>query len=325
MVRIVDIAEAAGVSAATVSLVLNDKGNISPATRRKVHEALCQLNYTRTGTRRGRKSASSFRGRLIMLSLNSNQLTREPEHHPYLMHLLNHLTRAGYEVIYRPCLNIEDVRSVRAEGFSMAICNAPNLRQEWLSELANSGVRVLQFGYSTGNIDYPGVLVDNFNGSLQATRYLLNKGHKRIGIVRIDKDSPNHKYNSVEKMGGFLAALAEQGQVFDPRYEADGRFHGPDRAFTVTTRLLSMEEPPTALFVDNDWGSENVLQAIRGIGRNVEVVQFGDTGMNNLLPTMTIWWLEMADVAKRMIQGLMDGTLLDQPIVRILPHMEVVE
>jgi DNA-binding LacI/PurR family transcriptional regulator len=160
------------------------------------------------------------------------------------------------------------------------------------------------------------VLVDNIGGAKSAVRHLLSRGHKRIAHLFGTEGTANQ-----DRLMGYMEALAEANLVYRPDYvlriPADGRANAtdrfePDRHFGYLNmkRLLSLPEPPTAVFAGNDYQAMGALQAIEEAGLRVPgemaVVGFDDLKVSALLETpLTTIAQPKADIGRRAVELLL--------------------
>jgi len=105
------------------------------------------------------------------------------------------------------------------------------------------------------------ITVDNTEGAYQATRYLLELGHRRIAAIT----GQLHVTSAVERLKGFKRALREFGITMAPEYIQEGRF---DRlsGYEKSLMLLQFSPRPTAVFAANDLVALGVLAAMRELG-----------------------------------------------------------
>ncbi|MCA9955048.1 MAG: substrate-binding domain-containing protein, partial [Anaerolineales bacterium] len=131
------------------------------------------------------------------------------------------------------------------------------------------------------------VSANNFQGGYDATRYLIELGHRRIGIVTGWMDMVSAR----DRLQGYQAALADAGIPFSDELLFHGDFSQPG-GFSGGTHLLELAEPPTAVFASNDIAAMGVIEAARAKGlqvpRDLSVVGFDDIPMAALLsPKLT--------------------------------------
>ncbi len=114
------------------------------------------------------------------------------------------------------------------------------------------------------NIKADFVLLDNFRGTYDATKYLLDLGHKRIGYI----DRPYSLPHSLQRLDGYKKALGEAGIKNDTGLIVRGDFNYQG-GFDAMKRLLNQRSIPTAVIAFNDVSAIGALKAIEDIGLNV--------------------------------------------------------
>lgn len=123
--------------------------------------------------------------------------------------------------------------------------------------------------------DITTIAATNYRGGLQATQHLIGLGHRRIGMVCGAWGSvPND-----ERMAGYLIALSSAGIVHDPTLVAAGDFRY-EGGLVAGRYLLSLDDPPTAIFAQSDEMAMGVYEAARRLGVSIpgelSVVGFDD-------------------------------------------------
>lgn len=166
------------------------------------------------------------------------------------------------------------------------------------------------------SVDCPGcegysVLLDLEGAGYQAVRHLLEHGHRRIGLITFKQDAPNVKQIN----SGCEKALQESGIRLNPKLVAavDG-FLIEDGA-QAASRLLSLEQPPTAIFAISDMLAIGAISTAKKKGlkipRDIAVVGFNDIPLGRLIePPLTTISAPIREVgweAMDMLQSLIDG------------------
>jgi LacI family transcriptional regulator len=272
-----DVAELAGVSAATVSRVINGRPEVSESVRESVLRIVHEQGYT-TG-RSPSPGGGTFRTGLVAVTL-------PVVHHSYFSVILDGAGEAFYEhdlsMVLSPTLHEHDREASLLERLMHgttdgALLILPEESSEELSALHRAG--------------YPFVIVDpqrqpdelaptvsaaNMSGATEAVDHLLSLGHRRIAAIT----GPSGWIATDDRLRGYRAALAAAGIAPDPalRIESDFSADGGRRAATA---LLALTEPPTAIFAFNDMLAIGAMQAARRHGLSIpeglSIVGFDDT------------------------------------------------
>jgi LacI family transcriptional regulator len=322
------VAASAGVSVATVSKVLNGRWDVAPATRARVADLLEQHSYV------GRRPAAPRADAPMVV-----ELVFDSELNAYATEILQGVLDAAGEAEAIVSVSVPSGRNVGA-----------GQPATWVRDLVATGrhavigvVNSLTPGHVTAlsrarlplvvidPIDLPRARVTsvgatNFAGGLAATRHLLSLGHRRIGYVG---GSPTAACNQA-RMQGFRAAMEAEGAPIPEGYVQSGRFRYGDGVGGATA-LLTLPEPPTAIFAACDETAAGVVEAarIRGlrIPQDLSVVGFDDTQLaRHFAPPLTTVrqpLREMGGVALRTALRMAAGEKLDSHHVELATELIV--
>lgn len=328
-VRISDVAAAAGVSTATVSLVLNDRtARISEATRERVRQAAAEVGYTPNSVARGLRTQRSrtiglisdtiattpFAGRMLA---GAQDVARE---HGYLVFLVD--TDAD------PVVEREAIRALADQQVDAMIYACMWHRVVEVPDSLPSHSVFLDCRPDVGG--FPAVVPDDRAGGLAAVRELVAAGHRRIAYVDVElSDAP---VASGLRHEGYLEALAEAGITADPALHVRGATTAAGgRAATETLLDLPELRRPTALFCFNDRMAVGAYVAAhhRGleIPRDLSIVGYDDqqlvaAELDPPLTTVALPHYEMGRWAMEVALGSRDpgqsdtAHLMPCPIVR---------
>ncbi len=146
------------------------------------------------------------------------------------------------------------------------------------------------------------VVIDNFDGAKQATQYLIQKGHKRIGFVMGRPDLSD----STERFEGYKRALAEAGLAVDPSLVLPGHYMVKSGE-EAGEQFLAMSHPPTAVFAANDAMAVGVLKVLHNRKKvgTMDVVGFDDIEMASLVsPALTTVSYDLHELGRQAIHKL---------------------
>ncbi len=271
-----EIADLAGVSIATVSRVVNGSGYVSEKTRIAVESVIREHRYT---ANRSARALSAGRTGLVGVTL--------PRIHPaYFSEITAGIAEALYEldmrIVLAPTLHEHD-REVDLLARLMHGTTDGGLLV--LPEESGSELRTLMtYGYRFVVVD-PRRRIDervatvsaaHSSGADQATRHLLELGHRRIAAIT----GPPDMMATEERLRGYHAALAAAGVPADRSLviESDWEVDGGRRA---GASLVELPDPPTAIFAFNDPLAIGAMQSVVAAGlrvpQDVSVVGFDDT------------------------------------------------
>ncbi len=272
--RLADLAERAGVSAATVSLVMNDKGVISEQTRRRIKKIVAESGYIYN-----KRAASMRTRRTYNVGVLLQNLTN-----PYFGELLSGLSHFLDTTRYLPFLaNAEEKPDLQEKllgefmetGMDGAILylarqTSPGL----LTRLRKWGKPVLLVFRDFGREDFDYLGPDNYLGGKMAAAALVRAGHRRIVFA----GGADVSTNRAERYRGYVDALREAG--LEP-YKSDNIFldsYTRRDGIHLGERILSRCRKATAALVFNDALALGAISVFlrRGIepGRDLGVMGF---------------------------------------------------
>ncbi|MBB4985208.1 MULTISPECIES: LacI family DNA-binding transcriptional regulator [Streptomyces] len=250
-VRMSDVAVAAGVSTATVSMVLSGAGSdrISPQTQARVREAAAAIGYAPNSVARSLRTqrtrmiglvsdtiaTTPFAGRMLA---GANDVARD---HGNLVVLVNTDDDAAQERQAIQALTGQRVDAMIYARMWHRVVDAP---AGLPADTVFLDCRPAQGGW-------PAVVPDDRRGGVVATRELVAAGHRRIAYVDAPRD--DEVVASRLRHEGYLEVLAEAGITPDPALHVRGITDaGGGRAATEELFALPAERRPTAIFCFND-------------------------------------------------------------------------
>lgn len=278
MANIREVAERAGVSPSTVSYVLNNSRFVSKETRKRVLEAMKELDYRPNALARSLRLGETLNIGLILPSISN----------PYFAELGEEIESAAF-----------------ALGYNLILCNTEDditIEQHYLDELCKKQVDGIVYIAAQNNsenlrhlidrslcsqivlvdrsLTFPqldSVYTDNIQGAYLATQHLTQAGHQRIGcITGLKNFSPTN-----ERVSGYKKALDEANLIFnaDLIYFCEDN---PESSRISTLRLLELQQTPSAIFATNDIMAIGVLRALNQCGIKVpeDVALIGYDGIN---------------------------------------------
>lgn len=302
-VTIVDVAREAGVSYSTVSRVLNGFEFVKEATRQRVLEAAERLGYVANLQARSLAGGRSQIIGILVPGLDNSyvgEIVRGVDEELGREHydLMLYTTHRGHgnEVAY-----VHAVANGLADGLLLVV---PLVPSAYLSALPYE--------------DFPHVLIDqsdpggtssivestNWQGAYDATKYLIQLGHQRIGFIAGEMQLSS----AVERLRGYKDALKDHNIAVDPALIHEGNFvigGGYERA----AKLLDLPNRPTAIFASNDLSAFGAMHAVRDRGLripdDISLIGFDDIPQTLMtypkLTTVRQPLAQMGRVAARML------------------------
>lgn len=318
-----DVADRAGVSQATVSLVLNgaDGGRVAEATKARVMEAVELLGYSTNAFARSLRSGESG-----IVGFISDEVASAPFAGKLLKGAQELAWETGHVILSIDTYNqheledaaVEMMLSYRVRG----VVYASMYHRVVEVPAALTGIPVVVLNARDGAHRVPSVHPDEELGGYSATRHLLDAGHRRIAMINIqptDSDLPA----GVGRLAGYSRALADAGIGLDPVLVRPG--DGTVEEGLVQTRELMGrgDSAPTAIFCGNDRTAWGAYRALEQLGLRVpddcSIVGFDnqETLAPYLDPGLTTMKLPYERMARRAVEILLGEQGADPTTVSI--------
>jgi DNA-binding LacI/PurR family transcriptional regulator len=258
-VTIAEVAVASGVGVGTVSRVINGSANVRESTRRAVLDVIKRLGY-----RPSYLAASLSRGTPRTVAIVVPRLT-SPSAVMRLAGALSVLDGLSYDTVV---CNVDTpgqrdhhltalTSRYRVDG--VIVISLP-LSRAWLASFRRAGVPLVAVDVTLAGV--PHTVIDDVAGGRMATEHLLALGHRRVGFV----GDTRHRGSGLSftashrRLTGYQEALRNAGIAFDPDLVRRGP-HGAANAEALAAELLSLPDPPSAIFAASDTQAMGVLAA----------------------------------------------------------------
>ncbi|KAB2970968.1 LacI family transcriptional regulator [Streptomyces sp. SS1-1] len=316
-----DIAQAAGVSVATVSKVVNGRGDVAPHTRVRVQELLHQHDYLAPVFRHteGVESPTievQFQGGLKSYVAEA------------LEGIVDAAAASGASVVVSKASSAPHwARDLVSAGRRAVIAVTSVYTTAHLNELARSGLPLVVLDpLHLPDARVTSVGATNFAGGLAATRHLLSLGHRRIAYL----GGPAMAVCNQARMHGYRAAMEAEGARVPDAYIRPGEFTY-ETGLLGAAALLDLDEPPTAVFAGNDEIALGAVETARTRGLRVpedlSVVGFDDTSLAQMasppLTTVRQPLREMGATALRTALRLADGEKVESHHIELATELVV--
>lgn len=315
MSTISDVARRAGVSAMTVSRVVNGSGAIAPATRARVEAAIAELGYVPNAL--GRQLRSK---RTQMVGLVLSDITN-PFFTTVARGVEDRAREAGYHILFCDTdeSEAEEQRAVTAlierqvDGILLVPTgdDAPTLPL-----LANRGLPVVVLDRRVREPGIDSVATDSIAGARLLARHLLELGHRRIAVLT----GRPAVSTSADRVEGVRLAFMEAGLPFDEALVQYGTYTAETGAdgYRMTRRALALEPRPTAVFAANNFIAFGALRAIREAGLRVpedlSVVTFDDLPVDWVAdPILTVVAQPAYEIGRRAMGFLLERLAGESP------------
>lgn len=288
MVTIREVARHAKVSVGTVSNVLAGLATVRPEMRRRVEQAMRELDYHPNQIARSLKTRSTKTLGTIISDITNPfypQLVRGAEdaalEHGYLLISLNTDDSAERE---RQAMSV--LRARKVDGVLITV--APDTDTAHLRATIEAGVPMVALDRVPEGLAIDSVSSDSVRGARMCMHHLLARGYRRIGLVTANIRIPTAR----ARLEAYRAALAEAGIEVDEALIkcGDNRI---DSGYRLSKELLLESKPPTAVFAANAMMGFGVLKALRELGlrcpADVALAVYDDVPFGDILqPRLTV-------------------------------------
>lgn len=329
MVTIYDIAKRAGVSPMTVSRVINNSARISEKTRRKVEEAIRELDYIPNKSARSLISKETKRVALVISDISNpffTNIARGAE---------DKALQAGYQLI----LGNSDENTAKEGKYmdlliatgvdGVLIAPADDTSVGNLRKLAKRNIPFVLLDRYVDHLDADFVSGDNTDTTYKLVNHLIERGHTKIVLI----NGPANVSNARERGRAFQDALALAGLPFSPDSIIETHYK-QDNLEDIVRSLVSLGESkrPTAILAANNFIGVNTLRALRSLGirvpEDVAVACFDDPetipDYNPFLTVAAQPAYDMGFIGMQLLIERMEGTAPATPRKIVLPSELVI-
>ena len=289
MAGIVEIAEKAGVSPATVSRALRGLHHVNEKTRKKIVEAAQLLDYPLRADLLPRTAAEQTNSIGVIAPFLSRWYFAQA-----LAGVEQALREAGMDLLLYNFAQVDARQRVfqqkkligKVDG--LIVISLPPTEKEF-EQILNLGIPVSLLGVPDKRCS--SVSIDDIRGAEIATQHLIDMGHRDIAIM-VGQNSFTFKFEVADqRKHGFLKTLEANGIEFNPQFEliADFDTHTAELAMD---EFLTRKKQPTAIFCESDEMAYGAMKAIRKKGlsvpEDISVVGYDDHEFAAILGLTTI-------------------------------------
>ncbi|USD65480.1 DNA-binding transcriptional regulator CytR [Vibrio sp. SCSIO 43136] len=263
MATMKDVAQLAGVSTATVSRALMNPEKVSSSTRKRVEDAVLEAGYAPNSLARNlRRNESKTIVTIVPDICDSyfSEIIRGIEdaavEHGYLVLLGN----SGQQEKRESSL-VNLVFTKQADGMLLLGTQLPFD----VSKPEQKNLPPLVMGCEFApELELPTVHIDNLTSSFEAVNYLTQMGHRHVAQLK----GPENTQLCHFRNQGYQQALRRAGITMNPDYQVEGDFSF-ESGEAAAAQLLSLPEPPTAVFCHNDVMAIGAIQKAKQMGKKV--------------------------------------------------------
>ena len=309
MVSIKDVAKRCGVSAATVSKALNDRDDVSQATKEHIRRVASELGYYANPSARALKTKRTYNIGLLYTGTEPG-LT-----HEYFSIILENFKTAveekGYDITFvnrgvegQGGTYLEHCKYRQFDG--VAVITADYTDPE-IQRLCKAKIPVVTIDYVFESC--PSVVADNTMGMRILTEYALEKGHRNIVFIHGGDTEVTRS-----RIMGFSMVMREHGLNVDDGNLIESAYHDADRCYEITQKLLARKNPPTLIIFPDDYSYLGGFRAIHDAGlsipEDISVIGYDNIAMSSVFE-LTTFDQDAASIGKLAVEKLLH--IIDNP------------
>lgn len=329
-VSITDVAKLAGVSIATVSRCINDPERVREKTRKKVQKVIKETSFSINTL-----AANFRRGKTNMIMVVVPSIGD-----PFFTNVIHGLRRAAKEKGYSLVINegklnnmsVDEINTLmvsrQVDGIILLASMSPFGNEVISSHTHRSLPIVIGCEAITKDLeDLPSVHIDNILAAKQATDYLISQKHKRIAFIAGEKTSLLTRDREL----GYRQALEKAGYEVKESLIVSGELT-ISGARVATRTLLSLDNPPTAIFCANDEMAIGAIHQVKAAGlkipEDISIMGFDNTRYAEVTdPPLTTVGQPAEEIGARtlyrMVKAIEKG-LMQASKPEIVPHELVI-
>ncbi|MBC9932034.1 LacI family DNA-binding transcriptional regulator [Chitinophaga qingshengii] len=322
-VTIVDIAKALNLSKSTVSRALTGHPSVKEDTRQAVLELAEKMDYQRNMLAISLITRKTNTIGIIVPEFTSSYFPN------VTIGAQEVASKAGYTTVI--CQSNESYETEVANTKVMLANQVDGILVSLSKETRNfdhlkifqrKGIPIVFFNRVCDDMDVPKVIVDDFEGAFKAVSYLIEKGRKRIAHL----SGPASLRISEKRLNGYKAALKKHNIPYDDSLVIPYDLN-TDMVHIYVTHLLSLPQPPDAIFAISDPTAIEIIQVIKKKGlrvpEDIAVVGFSNDFASGLIhPSLTTVAQPVKDIGRTAAQLLIDQINRDladwKSIIRVL-------
>lgn len=271
-----DIARELKISASTVSRALNDNPRISLKTKEKIKAVADQLGYRPNSLASNLRNKKSNTIGIVVPLINRHffsSVISGAEDVAY---------KAGYTVVISQSndlaakeINIvQSMFSNRVDGLIISIAMQTSTF-EHLKLFRKKHIPLVFFDRAVPEIETDKIVVDDFAGGFRVTQHLIDQGYRRIAHLA----GPQNLTTYIDRKKGYISALQKNGFEYDESLVIISNLT-TDEGVSVVQKLMSLSNPPDALFCGNDTTALSAMIYLRDKGIRIPE-DIGIVGFSN--------------------------------------------
>lgn len=265
MVSMKDISRHCGVSVATVSKALNNRGDISQSTKERICRKAKELGYLPNSSARALKTNRTYNLGVLFVDEANSGLT-----HSYFSHVLDSFRlgaeQEGYDITFiskhagKNTLSYYEHSKYR--GVDGVVVACVDFEADEVKELVNGNIPVVTIDYVFDNRTC--IMSDNVSGMEELVTYVIRQGHRKIAYIHGADSSVTQN-----RLGSFFRTMERHGIPVNEHYIKEGIYHAPDVSARLTEELLALEDRPTCIIYPDDFSCIGGINVIKSKGLSI--------------------------------------------------------
>jgi len=290
-----EVAAEAGVGRSTAARTLGGYGYVSPEVRERVLAAAERIGYRANALARSMSTGVSHTLGVIVADIGNpffggvvrgiSDASRERG--------FDTLVLSTHEDLGEEVAAANVLIDKRVDGIIIASAALDTASAEHIAQAQAHGIPVVLVDRAVPGLALDAVVIDNRSASREAVNTLISAGHRRIGFIwgpPVDERPLRRRdlielamrnlWTDGERLQGYLDALDDEGIRFDPELVMVGP-KTEEHAQAEVTRMLALDDPPTALFCTETDAVTGALRSIRAaglrVGGDISLIGFDDS------------------------------------------------
>lgn len=306
-----DIAKIAGVGIGTVSRVINNHPDVKDETRRKIEKIIKESNYVPNNSARNlKKSNTNTIGVLVRGVFN-------PFFSEMITIINQKITKNGYTMVLRHTDYLEngdaEVRNLiefkkerRLKGIIYLGCDIKEIHKDIFKGIDIPLVLAsANCNYDTGISDFSSIGIRQSESAFNATKYLIDTGHKKIAIVLGLKEDAGL---GSERLVGYIDALTKSNIEIKDEYIIYGKYSAKG-AYNATKELVKNNKDIDAIFCISDIMATGCIKALIDsnikVGKEISVIGFDGMEVSEFYnPSITTVIQPRREIAEKSVDVL---------------------
>ena len=299
-----NVAKLANVSIATVSRVFTGSDNVADKTRKKVMKAVKELNYHPNALARQLRMMETKTIIVVVPDITNTFFSQ------VLKGIEITARRNGYRVLLGDTgndINIEHeyLKALYEKHADGLVLLTARMDRNTIESLIEKYPVVLACEYLEDS-SVPTVSIDNISAARKITEHLIKLGHKRVAHIT----GPMKVILSRDRLKGYKQAMKAYGLEIDPLLITEGDFYY-ETGYDLMLKLMSINNPATAIFAANDEMAIGAIKAIQSQGlkvpEDIAIVGFDNIKMSAIFsPSLTTIGQPMYKIGEKAMNLLLD-------------------